>query len=143
MLFMAPSRTLGAVMPVSRRAPVKVVVFQWPWGMPARQRSPRGARPRRRAIFVDSTVSSMKTSLAGSSTAHHASSCASVPKPNRRLSGETGATPPIHYLTNHQVLKMRRNVRRSADCQCSCPRVLRIISERIEPGEQARIAFPG
>lgn len=32
-------------MPVSRNAPVKVVVFQWPCGTPARQRSPRGARP--------------------------------------------------------------------------------------------------
>lgn len=54
-------------MPVSRSAPVKVVVFQWPCGTPARQRSPRGARPRRRAILVDSPVSSIKTSFAGSS----------------------------------------------------------------------------
>jgi len=52
----------GAVIPVSRNAPVKVVVFQWPCGTPARQRSPRGDRPRRRAIFVDSWFSSMKTS---------------------------------------------------------------------------------
>ena len=29
------------------------------------------------------------------SPAHHAISCASVPKPNRRLSGEKGATPPV------------------------------------------------
>ena len=29
-------------MPVSRNAPVKVVVFQWPCGTPARQRSPHG-----------------------------------------------------------------------------------------------------
>lgn len=39
-------------MPVSRSAPVKVVVFQWPCGTPARQRSPRGALLRRRATFV-------------------------------------------------------------------------------------------
>ena len=49
-----------------KSAPVKVVVFQWPCGTPARQRSPRGARPRSRAILVDSPVSSMKTSFAGS-----------------------------------------------------------------------------
>lgn len=54
-------------MPVSRSAPVKVVVFQWPCGTPARQRSPRGARPRSRAILVDRPVSSMKTSFARSS----------------------------------------------------------------------------
>jgi hypothetical protein len=35
-------------------APVEVVVFQWPWGTPARQRSPRNERPRNRAIFVES-----------------------------------------------------------------------------------------
>jgi hypothetical protein len=29
-------------MPVRRSAPVKVVVFQWPCGTPARHRSPRG-----------------------------------------------------------------------------------------------------
>ncbi len=63
---MAPSSTIGAIIPVSRSAPVKVVVFQCPWGMPARQRSPRLERPRSRAIFVDRPVSSMKTSLAGS-----------------------------------------------------------------------------
>ena len=53
-------------MPDSRSPPVKVVVFQWPWGMAARHRSPQGARPRSRAIFVDAAVSSMKISLSGS-----------------------------------------------------------------------------
>ena len=43
---------------------------------------------------VQADVRSTRTP--GSSSAHHASSCASVPKPNRRLSGETGSTPPIH-----------------------------------------------
>jgi len=42
---MAPSSTMGAVMPLSLSAPTKVVVFQWPWGTGARQRSPFGARP--------------------------------------------------------------------------------------------------
>ena len=40
-------------MPVSLSAPVKVVVFQWPCGTPARQRSLQGARPRKRAILVE------------------------------------------------------------------------------------------
>jgi transposase len=41
-------------------------VHTCPCGTPARQRSPRRERPRRRAILVDRPVSSMKTSLAGS-----------------------------------------------------------------------------
>src|SRR5258708_3205185 len=53
-------------MPCRRKAPVKVMVFQCPRGMGARQRCPRRARPRRRAILVDTKVSSMKTSRAGS-----------------------------------------------------------------------------
>ena len=53
-------------MPDSRRPAVKVVVFQCPCGMGARHRSPHGARPRSRAIFVDAAVSSMKMSLSGS-----------------------------------------------------------------------------
>src|SRR5687768_14686819 len=44
-----------------------------------------------------STITVRFTRTPGSSTAHHASSCASVPKPNRRLSGETGATPSRRY----------------------------------------------
>ena len=36
---------------------MKVVVFQWPCGTAARQRSPLGARPRRRAILVVAPVS--------------------------------------------------------------------------------------
>ncbi len=52
-------------MPVRRRAPVKVVVFQWPCGMGERHRAPRLARPRMRDIFVVAPVSSIKTSLSG------------------------------------------------------------------------------
>ena len=62
---MAPSSTMGAVMPPSRKAPTKVVVFQWPCGTGARQRCPRTARPHRLAILVDAPVSSTKTSLSG------------------------------------------------------------------------------
>jgi len=47
---------MGAVRPVRRNAPVKVVVFQWPCGTGARQRCPRFARPRGRAILVDAPV---------------------------------------------------------------------------------------
>ena len=53
-------------MPVRRKAPVKVVVFQWPCGTAARQRWPRGARPLSRAILVEAPVSSMKTRCSGS-----------------------------------------------------------------------------
>jgi transposase len=52
--------------PVRRSAPTKVVVFQWRWGMAARNRSPSGARPELRAMVVDAQVSSMKTSPSGS-----------------------------------------------------------------------------
>lgn len=40
-------------MPVSVRPATKVLVFQWPCGMPALSRSPLGARPRRRAMLVE------------------------------------------------------------------------------------------
>ncbi len=63
---MGPSRSIGAAMPDNRRPAVKVVVFQWPWGTAARHRSPHGARPRSRAIFVEAAVSSMKINLSGS-----------------------------------------------------------------------------
>ncbi len=68
MPFIGPSSTIGAVMPVSLKPATKVVVFQWPCGMPARSRSPFAARPRRRAMLVAAPVSSMKTSLLGSSS---------------------------------------------------------------------------
>ena len=57
---------MAAVIPVRRRAPTKVVVFQWPWGMLMRNLCPRGARPYRRAILVEAQVSSMKTRRSGS-----------------------------------------------------------------------------
>ncbi|MGF7163300.1 hypothetical protein FHS85_004963 [Rhodoligotrophos appendicifer] len=44
---------------------MNVVVFQWPWGTLAWQRSPVGARPRKRAIFAEAPVSSMKISFSG------------------------------------------------------------------------------
>ena len=53
-------------MPVRRSPATKVVVFQWPCGTPARSRSPRGARPWRRAMLVEAQVSSMKTRRSGS-----------------------------------------------------------------------------
>src|SRR5438105_2892565 len=67
---------MGAVMPCNRSAPVKVVVCQWLCGTGARQRSPRLARPRRRAILVEAPVSSTNTSRSGSRsgcTSNHAS----------------------------------------------------------------------
>src|SRR3984885_3798961 len=57
---------MGAVMPVSRSAPTKVVVFQWPWGTLMRSLWPRGARPYRRAMLVEAQVSSIKTRRSGS-----------------------------------------------------------------------------
>jgi transposase len=47
-----------------------------------------------------------------------------------------------HYLTNPQVLKMRRNARDRPGCRPFRAKFLRIISELVEPGEQARIVFP-
>ena len=49
--------------------PTKVMVFQCPCGTAARQRWPFGAQPRRRAILVESPLSSMKIRLSGSSSA--------------------------------------------------------------------------
>ena len=59
--------THGAVSAEERKAATNVVVFQWPCGILPTSRSPRGARPRRRAMFVEVPVSSMKTRWSGSS----------------------------------------------------------------------------
>src|SRR5260370_27431493 len=64
---MGGSTTNGAVIRSLRRAATKVVVFQWPCGTLATSRSPRGQRPRSLAMLVEVPVSSMKTSLVGSS----------------------------------------------------------------------------
>jgi len=40
--FIAPSKTMGAVIPDSLSAPVNVVVFQWPCETGERHRSPQG-----------------------------------------------------------------------------------------------------
>src|SRR5260370_32439631 len=61
------STTNGAVIRSLGRAATKVVVFQWPCGTLATSRSPRGQRPRSLAMLVEVPVSSMKTSLVGSS----------------------------------------------------------------------------
>ena len=64
-----PSRSIGAARPERRKPAVNVVVFQWPWGMAARHRSPLRDHPRSRAIFIDAPVSSMKISRSGASPA--------------------------------------------------------------------------
>src|SRR5665811_1569567 len=61
--------TSGAVMAFLRKPATKVVVFRWPYGACPMRRSPRVQRPRKRVIAVLVPVSSMKTSLSGSSVA--------------------------------------------------------------------------
>src|SRR6516225_4178697 len=67
--FIGPSMTQGAVSALERRPATNVVVFQWPCGTLPTSRSPRGARPRKRAILVAVPVSSIKTRCSGSSLA--------------------------------------------------------------------------
>src|ERR1035437_6074966 len=67
--FIAWSMTNGAVMAFLRKPATKVVVFRWPYGACPMRRSPRLQRPRKRVIAVLVPVSSMKTSLSGSSFA--------------------------------------------------------------------------
>src|SRR5438445_3746192 len=64
---MAPSSTKGAVTRLLRNAAMNVTVFQFPCSTFWTSRSPCGARPYRRVIVVDTAVSSMNTSLLGSS----------------------------------------------------------------------------
>src|SRR5204863_1957480 len=64
---MAPSSTKGAVTRLLRNAAMNVTVFQFPCSTFWTSRSPCGARPYRRVIVVDTLVSSMNTSLLGSS----------------------------------------------------------------------------
>ena len=59
----------GRQAPERRKPAVNVVVFQWPWGMAARHRSPLRDHPRSRAIFIDAPVWSMKISRSGASPA--------------------------------------------------------------------------
>jgi len=66
-------------MPRWSNAAMSVVVFQWPWGTFSTRRWPFGARPRRRVMFVLAHVSSMKTSLAGSSL-----NCSTLQRARRR-----------------------------------------------------------
>src|SRR3546814_621420 len=96
---MAPSSTIGAVMPQVRRAPTKVVVFQWPCGTGARQRSPRGERPQRRAIFVDVPVSSMNTRRSGSSSGWSSSQA----RRRRRTSGRCCSLACAVFFEGHAV----------------------------------------
>src|ERR1043166_3434976 len=64
---MAPSITIGAVIPLWRKPATKVIVFHSPSGTRPITRSPRGARPLSRAMLVLTAVSSINTSRAGSS----------------------------------------------------------------------------
>src|SRR3977135_685015 len=64
---MAPSSTKGAVTRLLRNAAINVTVFQFSCSTFWTSRSPCGARPYRRVIVVDTLVSSMNTSLPGSS----------------------------------------------------------------------------
>src|ERR1043166_159903 len=64
---MAPSITIGAVIPLWRSPATKVIVFHSPSGTRPITRSPRGARPLSRAMLVLTAVSSINTSRAGSS----------------------------------------------------------------------------
>src|SRR3954465_13158231 len=57
----------GSDNPVWRKPATKVIVFQCPCGTDAINRSPRGQRPLSRTMFVLVAVSSINTSLAGSS----------------------------------------------------------------------------
>ena len=54
------SRNMGAIKPLAVNPSTKVTAFQCPCGIAARQRSPVFAHPRRRAILVDRSLSSMK-----------------------------------------------------------------------------------
>jgi hypothetical protein len=60
---MGPSSTIGAVRPQSLRATTNVIVFQWPCGIGARHRCPRGARPRNRS--TEAAVARLSGGLRG------------------------------------------------------------------------------
>jgi hypothetical protein len=62
---MAPSMSHGAVNPLQRRPAMNVWLSQWPNGTAPGSRSPIGALPRSRVIFVLVEVSSMNTRRCG------------------------------------------------------------------------------
>src|SRR5712691_1841124 len=129
---MAPSITYGAVIPLWRRAPTKVIVFQCPCGTRPTRRSPRAQRPLSRTIFVLAAVSSMNTSRAGSNMpcariqrrrtrATSARSCSAARRlffeghlvaleeePDR---GATAGNPLLAHRTNHLVQRQVRLLR--------------------------------
>jgi hypothetical protein len=61
-----PSIVMQAGEPSKRIEQIMVVVCQWPWGLLAWTRFPRGARPRRRVRLVFAPDSSRKINRAGS-----------------------------------------------------------------------------
>src|SRR4051794_22049986 len=64
--LMEPSSIRVAVTPLSRSPATSVVFFRLPYGIGARRRTPRGARPYRRAMLVVAKLSSTNTSRSGS-----------------------------------------------------------------------------
>src|SRR5579863_3939853 len=129
---MGPSTTSGAVIPLRRRAPTKVIVFQWPCGTRPTNRSPRAQRPLGLTIFVLAAVSSMNTSRAGSNMpcsriqrrrarATSARSCSAARRlffkrdpvaldetPHR---GATATNPSLAHRRNHLVQRQVRLLR--------------------------------
>src|SRR4051794_12357253 len=61
--LMEPSRSWGAVTPLSRSPATSVVFLRCPCGTAARRRTPLGARPYRRAMVVEAKLSSTNTSF--------------------------------------------------------------------------------
>ena len=71
-----PSRTPGAVSPVTRSAAMKVLLSHRPWGAWSATRWPRSPRPYRRKRLVATPLSSRKTRWVGSRVGAVAAHCA-------------------------------------------------------------------
>src|SRR5208283_2545942 len=98
-----------------RKPPMKVVVFQWPCGMLARNLSPLGARPRIRAMLVEAQVSSMNTRRSGSR-----SSCPSNQSSRRfKISARFCSAACAVFFKRQSAAVEERPERRAGGCHAA------------------------
>ena len=70
--FIAPSITYGAVIPLQRKAPTKVIVFQWPCGTWPINLSPRRQRPPTRPPWITDCPHQLLTEMPSCEAEHMA-----------------------------------------------------------------------
>jgi hypothetical protein len=108
---MAPSKAIGAVILLCRKAPMKVIVFQVPSGTRPITLIPRGARPLSRTMLVVTAVSSRNTSLAGSSRP-----CSRIQRRRARATSARSRSAACRLFFKGEVVPVKKTRERAAAC---------------------------